>query len=58
MIDQLTGKLVSFSDSHLVIEVGGLGIKVNIPKTSSKNFKMDEVKMFGQLCIFLVEWKN
>ena len=47
MIDQLTGKLVSSSDSYLVIEVGGLGIKVNIPKTSSKNFKMNEVMSFS-----------
>jgi len=43
MIDQLKGKLVLYNDSYLVIKVGGLGIKVNIPKTSSKNFKMDEV---------------
>jgi len=47
MIDQLTGKLVSYNDSYLVIEVGGLGIKVNIPKTSSKNFKMNEVMSFS-----------
>ena len=47
MIDQLTGKLVSSNDSYLVIEVGGLGIKVNIPKTSSKNFKMNEVMSFS-----------
>ena len=47
MIDQLKGKLVSYSDSYLVIEVGGLGIKVNIPKTSSKNFKMNEVISFS-----------
>ena len=43
MIDQIKGKLISHNDSYLVIEVGGLGIKVNIPKTSSKNFKMNEV---------------
>ena len=47
MIDQLTGKLISSQDSYLVIEVGGLGIKVNIPKTSSKNFKMNEVISFS-----------
>ena len=47
MIDQLTGKLVSFSDGYLVIEIGGLGIKVNIPKTSSKNFKVNEVISFS-----------
>ena len=47
MIDKLTGKLVSFHDSYLVIDLGGLGIKVNIPKTSSKNFKMNEVMSFS-----------
>ena len=47
MIDQLTGKLVSSNDSYLVIEVGGLGFKVNIPKTFSKNFKMNEVMSFS-----------
>ena len=47
MIDQLKGKLISHNDSYLVIEVGGLGIKVNIPKTSSKNFKMNEVMSFS-----------
>ena len=43
MIDRLTGKLVLSNNSYLVIEVGGLGIKVNIPKTFSKNFKMNTV---------------
>jgi len=47
MIDQLKGKLISHNDSYLVIEVGGLGFKVNIPKTSSKNFKMNEVMSFS-----------
>ena len=43
MIDRLTGKLVLSNNSYLVIEIGGLGIKVNIPKTFSKNFNMNEV---------------
>ena len=47
MIDQITGKLLSYNDSYLVIELGGLGIKVNIPKTFSKNFKMNEVMSFN-----------
>ena len=46
MIDQLTGKLLSSNDSYLVIEVGGLGIKVNIPKTPSKNLKINEIMSF------------
>ena len=47
MIDQLTGKLLSSNDSYLVIEVGGLGIKVNIPKTPSKNLKINEIMSFS-----------
>ena len=47
MIDRLTGELVSYNNSYLVIEVGGFGIKVNIPKTSSKNLKMNEVISFS-----------
>ena len=47
MIDQITGKLVSYSDSYIIIEIGGFGIKVNIPKISSKNYKMNEVMSFS-----------
>ena len=47
MIDQITGKLISSSDSYIVIDIGGLGIKVNIPKISSKNFKINEVISFS-----------
>ena len=47
MIDQLTGKLLSSNDSYLVIEVGGLGFKVNIPKTHSKNHKINEIMSFS-----------
>ena len=43
MIDQLTGKLLSSNDSYIVIDIGGLGIKVNIPKISSKTFKINGV---------------
>ena len=39
MIDQLCGKIVSSNDSYLVIEVGGLGIKVNIQKHLLKILK-------------------
>ncbi len=42
MINQITGKLVSSSDSYLVVEIGGVGIKVNIPKSYSKKFRMNE----------------
>jgi Holliday junction DNA helicase RuvA len=47
MIDQLTGKILSSSDNYIVIDIGGLGIKVNIPKISSKDFKMNEVMSFS-----------
>ena len=30
MIDQISGKIISINDNYVVIEVGGLGIKVNI----------------------------
>ena len=43
MIDQITGKIVLLNDSYLVIELGGFGIKVNVPKLSLKNFKMNKV---------------
>ena len=47
MIDQITGKLLSYNDSYLVIELGGLGIKVNIPKTYFKNLKVNEIMSFS-----------
>ena len=47
MIDQLTGKILSLNDSYLVIEVGGVGFKVNIPKTPSKNLKINEIISFS-----------
>ena len=43
MIDQITGKILLSNDSYLVIDLGGFGIRVNVPKLSSKNFKMNEV---------------
>ena len=30
MIDQISGKIISINDNHVVLAVGGLGIKVNI----------------------------
>jgi len=47
MIDQLTGKILSSNDSYLVIEVGGVGFKVNIPKTPSENLKINELISFS-----------
>ena len=31
MIDQISGKIISINDNYVVLAVGGLGIKVNIP---------------------------
>ena len=47
MIDQLTGKFLSSNDSYIVIDIGGLGIKVNISKALPKNFKINEVVSFS-----------
>ena len=47
MIDQLTGKILSSNDSYLVIEVGGVGFKVNIPKIPAKNLKINEIISFS-----------
>ena len=43
MIDQITGKILLLNDSYLVIELGGFGIRVNVPKLSLENFKMNEL---------------
>ena len=43
MIDQITGKILSLNDSYLVIELGGFGVRVNVPKLSSKNLKINEL---------------
>ena len=40
MIDQISGKIILINDNYVVIEVGGLGIKVNI----SANFASKLVK--------------
>ncbi len=42
MISQIKGKLILSNESHLVVEIGGFGIKVNIPKPYSNKFKLGE----------------
>ena len=37
MIDQISGKIISINDNYVVLEVGGLGIKVNISATLHQN---------------------
>ena len=51
MIDQISGKIISINDNYVVIEVGGLGIKVNI----SANFAS---KLVNEDLITLVTYLN
>ena len=51
MIDQISGKIISINDNHVVVEIGGLGIKVNIPATSSS-------KLVHENSITLVTYLN
>ena len=43
MISKISGKLVSLNEGFVVIELGGLGIKVNMSKSSIRNFKLNEI---------------
>ena len=51
MIDQISGKIISINDNCVVLEVGGLGIKVNI----SANFAS---KLVNEDLITLVTYLN
>jgi len=51
MIDQISGKIISINDNYVVLEVGGLGIKVNI----SANFVS---KLVNEDLITLVTYLN
>ena len=51
MIDQISGKIISINDNYVVLEVGGLGIKVNI----SANFAS---KLVNEDLITLVTYMN
>ena len=51
MIDQISGKIISINDNYVVLEVGGLGIKVNI----SANFAS---KLGNEDLITLVTYLN
>ena len=43
MISKISGKLVSLNEGFVVIELGGLGIKVNMSTSSIRNFKLNEI---------------
>ena len=51
MIDQISGKIISINDNYVVLEVGGLGMKVNI----SANFAS---KLVNEDLITLVTYLN
>ena len=51
MIDQISGKIISINDNYVVLEVGGLGIKVSI----SANFAS---KLVNEDLITLVTYLN
>ena len=50
MIDQISGKIISINDNHVVLAVGGLGIKVNISaKFASKLANEDLITLVTYL---------
>ena len=43
MISQINGKLISLNEVFVIIELGGLGLKVNMSTSSIRNFKLNEI---------------
>ena len=43
MISQITGKLISLNEGFVIIELSGLGLKVNMSTLSIRNFKLNEI---------------
>ena len=43
MISQITGKLISLNEGFVIIELSGLGLKVNMSTSSIRNFKLNEI---------------
>ena len=43
MISQISGKLISLNEGFVIIELGGLGLKVNMSTSSIRNFKLNEI---------------
>ena len=42
MISQINGKLISLNEGFVIIELGGLGLKVNMSTSAIRNFKLNE----------------
>lgn len=43
MISQITGKLISLNEGFVIIELSGLGLKVNMSTSTIRNFKLNEI---------------
>ena len=43
MISHINGKLISLKAGFVIIELGGLGLKVNMTTSSIRNFKLNEI---------------
>jgi len=43
MISHINGKLISLNEGFVIIELGGLGLKVNMSTSSIRNFKLNEI---------------
>ena len=43
MISQITGKLISLNEGFVIIELSGLGLKVNMSTSAIRNFKLNEI---------------
>jgi Holliday junction DNA helicase RuvA len=43
MISQISGKLISSNENFVIVEVGGLGLKVNMSTSSIRHFKLNEI---------------
>ena len=43
MISQINGKLISLNEGFVIVELGGLGLKVNMSTSSIRNLKLNEI---------------
>ena len=44
MISQINGKLISLNEGFVIIDLGGIGLKVNMSTSSIRNFKLNVSK--------------
>lgn len=43
MISQINGKLISLNEGFVIIDLGGIGLKVNMSTSSIRKFKLNEI---------------